>query len=45
VNEGLIDEAESAEDAAFRELTEETGYRAESIVESSPVLASDPGSV
>ncbi|KIY67693.1 hypothetical protein CYLTODRAFT_422278 [Cylindrobasidium torrendii FP15055 ss-10] len=40
---GLIDEGESAEDAALRELVEETGFKAERIIESSPVIVSDPG--
>lgn len=40
---GLIDEGESAEDAAMRELVEETGFKAERIIESSPVIVSDPG--
>ena len=40
---GLIDEGETAEQAAIRELHEETGYKAESILHASPVIASDPG--
>ncbi|KAF5391783.1 hypothetical protein D9757_001641 [Collybiopsis confluens] len=40
---GLIDEGESPEQAAIRELEEETGYKADSVIESSPVLVSDPG--
>jgi len=40
---GLIDEGETPEQAAIRELEEETGYKADSVVESSPILVSDPG--
>ncbi|ESK96816.1 adp-ribose pyrophosphatase [Moniliophthora roreri MCA 2997] len=40
---GLIDEGETPEQAAIRELEEETGLKADSIVESSPVVVSDPG--
>jgi len=40
---GLIDEGETPEQAAVRELWEETGYRAERIIESSAVLVNDPG--
>ncbi|KDQ08545.1 hypothetical protein BOTBODRAFT_37837 [Botryobasidium botryosum FD-172 SS1] len=40
---GLIDDGETAEEAAIRELKEETGYETESVIESSPLLASDPG--
>ncbi|KAF8797854.1 hypothetical protein BYT27DRAFT_7124212 [Phlegmacium glaucopus] len=40
---GLIDEGETAEQAAIRELQEETGYKAESILHVSPVIVSDPG--
>ncbi|KAF9002000.1 NUDIX hydrolase domain-like protein [Cyathus striatus] len=40
---GLIDEGETAEEAAVRELEEETGYKADKILESSPVVVSDPG--
>ncbi|KAF9070334.1 NUDIX hydrolase domain-like protein [Rhodocollybia butyracea] len=40
---GLIDEGETPEQAAIRELEEETGYKADSVVESSPVLVADPG--
>ena len=42
-NEGLIDKGESPESAAIRELEEETGYKAESVVEMSPVMVCDPG--
>jgi ADP-ribose pyrophosphatase len=40
---GLIDDGETAEEAAIRELEEETGYKADKIIESSPVVVSDPG--
>ena len=40
---GLIDEGEDAEQAAIRELEEETGFKAKSILQSTPVLAADPG--
>jgi 8-oxo-dGTP pyrophosphatase MutT (NUDIX family) len=40
---GLIDDGETPEEAAIRELREETGYKAESALESSAVLATDPG--
>ncbi|KAK4459929.1 NUDIX hydrolase domain-like protein [Cladorrhinum samala] len=39
---GLIDEGETAEQAAIRELREETGYVAE-VLEASPVMFNDPG--
>jgi len=42
-NEGLIDKGESSESAAMRELEEETGYKAESVLEVSPVMVCDPG--
>jgi ADP-ribose pyrophosphatase len=40
---GLIDEGETAEQAAVRELEEETGYKADRVIESSPLIVSDPG--
>jgi hypothetical protein len=40
---GLIDASETAEQAAVRELKEETGYVADSILETSPIVVSDPG--
>ena len=40
---GLIDDGETPEAAAIRELREETGYQAEGALESSAVLATDPG--
>ena len=40
---GLIDDGETPEAAAIRELREETGYEAESALDSSAVLATDPG--
>ncbi|KAL1841052.1 hypothetical protein VTJ49DRAFT_7436 [Mycothermus thermophilus] len=39
---GLVDEGETAEEAAIRELKEETGYVAE-VLETSPVMFNDPG--
>ncbi|XP_069621316.1 ADP-sugar pyrophosphatase [Ranitomeya imitator] len=39
---GLIDENETAEQAALRELEEETGYKGE-VIERSPVSCLDPG--
>ncbi|KAJ4302505.1 ADP-ribose diphosphatase [Collariella sp. IMI 366227] len=39
---GLIDEGETAEQAAVRELKEETGYVSE-VLETSPVMFNDPG--
>ncbi|ETW85641.1 hypothetical protein HETIRDRAFT_414631 [Heterobasidion irregulare TC 32-1] len=40
---GLIDNGETAEQAAIRELKEETGYVADSVVDMTAVLATDPG--
>ncbi|KAK7466880.1 hypothetical protein VKT23_003943 [Stygiomarasmius scandens] len=40
---GLVDEGETAEEAAIRELREETGYESNEVVESSPVVVPDPG--
>jgi len=40
---GLIDEGETAEQTAVRELQEETGYKADSVLHVSPVIVSDPG--
>lgn len=40
---GLVDEGETAEQAAIRELEEETGFKAAKVLESSPVLVADPG--
>ncbi|KAK3383452.1 NUDIX hydrolase domain-like protein [Lasiosphaeria ovina] len=39
---GLVDEGETAEEAAIRELKEETGYVGH-ILETSPVIWNDPG--
>jgi len=40
---GLIDKGETAEDAAIRELQEETGYKAKKVLQLSPVIVADPG--
>ncbi|GJE97054.1 NUDIX hydrolase [Phanerochaete sordida] len=40
---GLIDEGETPEQAAIRELEEETGFKASTVLESSPMLVADPG--
>ncbi|KAG7452954.1 uncharacterized protein BT62DRAFT_959091 [Guyanagaster necrorhizus] len=40
---GLIDEGETPESAAIRELEEETGFLADKVVESSSVVVNDPG--
>ncbi|KAH7907970.1 NUDIX hydrolase domain-like protein [Hygrophoropsis aurantiaca] len=40
---GLIDKGETPEEAAIRELEEETGFVANVTIESSPVIVSDPG--
>jgi ADP-ribose pyrophosphatase len=42
---GLIDEGETAEQAAFRELEEETGFKANSVLQMSPVTVTDPGQI
>jgi len=39
----LIDEGETAEKTAFRELEEETGFKANKVLQISPVIVSDPG--
>lgn len=39
---GLIDEGESPEEAAVRELREETGYQGR-VLDVSPTIVSDPG--
>ncbi|KAF8892653.1 NUDIX hydrolase domain-like protein [Infundibulicybe gibba] len=40
---GLIDEGETPEQTAIRELEEETGFKATSVIESSSVIVCDPG--
>lgn len=40
---GLIDENETPEQTALRELEEETGYIGEEIIDVSTILAADPG--
>ncbi|EPT01794.1 hypothetical protein FOMPIDRAFT_1029593 [Fomitopsis schrenkii] len=40
---GLIDEGETPEQAAIRELQEETGFKAAKVLESSPLQVCDPG--
>jgi len=40
---GLIDDGETPEKAAIRELREETGYEAEGVLDSSSVVVNDPG--
>ncbi|KZT03591.1 uncharacterized protein LAESUDRAFT_729170 [Laetiporus sulphureus 93-53] len=40
---GLIDNVETAEAAAIRELEEETGFKGKKVLESSPLLVCDPG--
>ncbi|KAF8906015.1 NUDIX hydrolase domain-like protein [Gymnopilus junonius] len=40
---GLIDEGETAQQAALRELHEETGFMAHKVLQVSPVVVSDPG--
>jgi ADP-ribose pyrophosphatase len=39
----LVDSGETAEQTAIRELEEETGYKASSVAQVSPLLVSDPG--
>jgi ADP-ribose pyrophosphatase len=40
---GLVEEGETVERTAFRELEEETGYKANKVLQISPVIVSDPG--
>lgn len=43
MTKGLVDEGETPEQAAIRELKEETGYEADSVIESTPLTVVDPG--
>lgn len=38
-----MDEGETPEQAALRELEEETGYIGEEVIDASSILSSDPG--
>lgn len=40
---GLIDEGETPEQAAIRELEEETGYKAAKVIQTSQTVVADPG--
>ncbi|EIN07630.1 hypothetical protein PUNSTDRAFT_135150 [Punctularia strigosozonata HHB-11173 SS5] len=40
---GLVDDGETVEAAAIRELEEETGFKADRVIETSSLLATDPG--
>ncbi|KAI0637292.1 NUDIX hydrolase domain-like protein [Trametes polyzona] len=40
---GLINEGETPEESAIRELEEETGFKAQRVIETSPLLVCDPG--
>lgn len=40
---GLIDEGETPEQAAMRELEEETGFKGDCVLESSTLMVCDPG--
>jgi ADP-ribose pyrophosphatase len=42
---GLIDPKETIESTAFRELEEETGYKADKILEISNLMVCDPGTL
>jgi ADP-ribose pyrophosphatase len=42
---GLMDDGETPEQTAIRELEEETGYVADKVIETSPILVADPGAV
>ncbi|OBZ75557.1 putative Nudix hydrolase P35G2.12, partial [Grifola frondosa] len=39
----LVDDGETAEQTAIRELEEETGFKAHKVIDMSPLLVSDPG--
>ena len=40
---GLIDEGETPEEAAIRELEEETGFKASKVIQTSQTVVADPG--
>jgi ADP-ribose pyrophosphatase len=40
---GLIDDGETPEQAAIRELEEETGFKASGVLEATPTVVCDPG--
>lgn len=40
---GLVDDKEAPEQAAIRELEEETGFKSDRVIELTPLLANDPG--
>jgi ADP-ribose pyrophosphatase len=42
---GLIDPKETIESTAFRELEEETGYKADKVIEISTLMVCDPGTL
>ena len=42
---GLIDPKETIESTAFRELEEETGYKADKVLEISNLMVCDPGTM
>ena len=42
---GLIDPRETIESTAFRELEEETGYKADKVIEISNLMVCDPGTL
>jgi ADP-ribose pyrophosphatase len=40
---GLVDQGETPEQAAVRELEEETGFKSDAVLETSPLIVCDPG--